>query len=79
MSERANVKVVGVFVPDAEGSLNSLENPFARDCGPKLLGEARLLSAASNLGPCCLILVSLGLFGSDLTCPRNADIDGLDD
>jgi hypothetical protein len=55
MSERTNVKVVGVFVPAGDGSLNSLENPSARDNGPKLHGKARLLSAVSNAGPCLSI------------------------
>lgn len=49
LSGRTKVKVVGVVVAAGDVSLNSLENPFARDCGPKLLGEARLWSNASEL------------------------------
>jgi hypothetical protein len=85
MSRRTDVKVVGVVIPPGNGSLNYLENPSARDCGPKLLGKAKLLSNLSNAGPYLSIdgasrlLISLGLLRSDLTCPWNVDIDALDD
>jgi hypothetical protein len=51
MSGRADVRVVGLVVPAGDASLNSLENPSARDCGPKLLGKTRLLSNVSDAGP----------------------------